>query len=139
MPGLDNQLIDRLNGTYICYRRSDVTFHDIMDKKLEVGMKNAQFCGSFRNANKRYRAFNNDQLCFPNDIDFVSKTINPSSNSTTRYQKLNRNWSVKLINNNELNNPIVRFHYSMSAPCVNSDIPLMLRPRPITRLFRQLD
>ena len=115
-------MIDKFNGTYLCYKRSNLTFHDIMNNKDNQELdEDISYCGSFRNGNKRYRAFENNSLCFPNDFDFINKSVTPEYSFYLRYHKLNKYWSVKMIYNNNLNNPAVKFHYSLSLPCLNTN------------------
>jgi hypothetical protein len=38
-----------------------------------------------------------------------------------------------------MNNPIVRFHYSLSAPCVLNEKPFVQRMRTIQNIYREVD
>lgn len=42
----------------------------------------------------------------------------------------------KKLTNNDLNNPIASLHYSLSPPCINTNIEFMNRTRPIPIIYR---
>ena len=136
--------LDRLNGTYFCYRRAELNYHDIVFNRgpQSNDPPSTQYCGSFVDPNKRYRAFKNNTMCYPNDFEFLTKQ--PSQTQAQlfqmRYQKLNQHWYFKMIFDSDLNNPIVMFYLSLSPPCVFTNIPQMQRQqRVISPVYRNVD
>ena len=97
-------------------------------------------CGSMKDANKRYAQENGITQCLINELYFSRPNATSSENlknqNTNQTSKLNENWLYKKMTNNDLNNPIVGLYYSISPPCINTNIQFMNRSNPIPIIYR---
>lgn len=120
--------IKKINGTYVSYKTSKYNYHDIMRKNGNLTFK----CGSSKDFNKNYPPINNT-MCLINELQFTPKN---NSNMTLMLSNFNRDWLFKLNRNNDYNNPISRIYYSISQPCINTNIKYMDRETPINPMFK---